>query len=56
MSFLAEFQSPSNTFEIKGSELVLLIAGAVLTLAIIGVFIYVFTRKDDSEKHGRRGE
>lgn len=46
---IATVQSEYHFFEISTAELVLLAAGLALSLALLGVFIYVFTRKEDDQ-------
>lgn len=41
-----EFQSQSATLHVEPFELVLLGAGALLTLGIVGFFIFMLTRKE----------
>lgn len=46
LTFLAEEQSIWS--QISGFEIVLLAFGGIVTLVIIGVFVYVLTRSEES--------
>ena len=36
----------AKMFKLESSELILFVAGGVLTLVVIGIFAFVLTRKD----------